>query len=292
MKKILVTGSDGFIGSHLVRELERTGSEIICVDKAPKQKDTLRMNVASKRFVKYFKKKDFDYIYHFGSPCSVLLFNKNPEKCLDNTLSGFRNIISIIKDKDTKLIYPSSGNVYGSKSTPHSELDQTKPCNLYGIGKAWCEYVVQVSKVNAIGLRIFCAYGDGEEMKGYLSSVLCQFLKDVMNRRSPLIWGDGSQTRDFIYIDDLIEGILGSAMLEGFPFMNLGSGVSTDYNDLVKIINKVLGSDIAPQYIERPKNYVLKTFADTHLMRLTLGLIPRSLEDGISRFVEYMDLKY
>ena len=87
MIRILLTGSDGFIGSHLTRKFQENKKiQLICIDKNPKQKDTLRMNVASKRFVKYFKKKDFDYIYHFGSPCSVLLFNKDPEKCLDNTL--------------------------------------------------------------------------------------------------------------------------------------------------------------------------------------------------------------
>lgn len=294
MMNILITGSDGFIGSHLVKRFKDTlvyGSEInlVCVDKSPKRKDTLRMNVASKRFLKYFRGSEFDFIFHFGSPCSILQFKKNPGYCVDNTLTSFRNILRVAEKNNAKLIYPSSGNIYGSSDHPLCETDKSRPSNLYGICKSWCESMANYPSTTAIGLRIFCGYGPGEEMKGYLGSVLYQFLCKMMKGKSPVIWGDGTQMRDFVYIDDLVNGILASAVLEGIPFVNLASGSSTSYNELVRIINVVLGSDISPVYVEKPENYIEKTFANVELMKIALGVKPRSLAEGIRQFSSYLD---
>lgn len=292
---ILITGSDGFIGSHLVKRFSDAlifkTVKLVCVDKSPKHEDTLRMNIASKRFLKYFRSTEFDFIFHFGSPCSILQFKKNPGYCVDNTITGFRNILKLAEKSEAKLIYPSSGNVYGSSDKPFCETDKTTPVNLYGICKAWCESMAQSPKVNSVGLRIFCGYGTGEEMKGNLASVLYQFLIRMMKGKSPIIWGDGSQTRDFIFIEDMVNGILASAVLKGIPFVNIASGVSTSYNDLVKLINEILETDLIPTYVDKPDNYVVKTSANIDLMKFILGVKPRSLDVGIEQFIEHIEPK-
>jgi len=288
----LVTGSDGFIGSHLVKRLDELGLDLVCVDKAPKTDRSLKMDVASKEFLNYFRDQKFDYVFHLGSPCSILQFNENPRYCIVNTMMGFENALKLAEKTNAKLVYPSSGNVYGSQKLLCREIDAPFPVNMYGYSKLICESIAQYSSVDTLGLRIFCGYGCGEEMKRCLGSVVYLFLKNMMNGKNPVIWGDGYQMRDFIYIDDIIEGIIGAINITGIKVLNLASGTSVTYNELVKVINRVLGTEIQPMYVEKPLGYVDKTFADISLMRSTLKLSLTSLEGGIKLFSEYLRARY
>lgn len=288
MMQILITGSAGFIGSHLVKKLSNLPMKLVCVDKSPKRVDTLKMDVADGRFLEYFRHQKFDYILHFGSPCSVLQFNKNPVECMANTVDGFCNVLILAKRCDAQLIFPSSGNIYGSKDTVHSELDNPKPCNLYGKAKLRCEYLADRFTVSNIALRIYCGYGSGEEMKGYLASVLYQFLSRMMRGKSPIIWGDGLQVRDFVHIDDIVRVVLRCLTMKVSAKVNVASGVSYSYNDLVALINEVLGTNISPRYVAKPFRYVDKTYADITYMRSILGVEPKPLKEGVKQFSEYL----
>jgi len=152
----------------------------------------------------------------------------------------------------------------------------------------WCETLAQLSSADALGLRIFCGHGSGEEMKGYLGSVIYQFLSEMIKGSSPVIWGDGSQMRDFIHIDDMIDGIIKSMDVNNFKILNLASGYSYNYNYVVYTINQLLRTDLSPKYMDKPKNYVDKTLADVTLMRATLDLDPRPLYAGLKQFTEYL----
>lgn len=293
MKSILVTGSDGFIGSHLVKKLYKFEEilDLVCVDKAPKRSLSWKLDVADEDFLYHLRDHNFDLIYHFGGPCSILQFKKDPFYCLDNSLGGFRNILRLAKICDARLIYPSSGNVYGSGEKYHSETDKHSPVNLYGLCKAWCENMAQDSSIDSVCLRIFCGYGPGEEMKGSLASVLYQFLSMMMRGESPVIWGDGSQMRDFIYIDDIIKGILASSTFANGPVINIASGFSYSYTYVISLINKILGADITPTFVDKPRDYVEKTFANNDLMKNVLKVEPRPLHIGIKQFIEHIDSK-
>ena len=284
---MLVTGSNGFIGANLVQKLLELRYIPWGVDRVGET--DLSLDVASPEFLKYFQGHKFDYIFHFGSPCSILQFKKDPRSCVDNTLSGFRNVLKLAKSSGAKLIYASSGNVYGSKETPHFETDRVNPVNLYGICKSWCENMAQDLNVETLGLRIFCGYGAGEEKKGYLGSVVYQFLKEMRMGRAPVIWGDGSQKRDFIYITDIVEGIIRSMKVNsGVKVLNLASGSSHSYLEVVKVINRVLGSDLEPIFQEKPEGYVESTFADVKLMKQVLKLNPLDLRSGIEEFEDWL----
>ena len=295
--KALVTGADGFIGSALVRRLESTGFEVTKVDKNPRRYDTLRVDVAADNFLgKIGGLKSFDYIYHFGAPCSIIEFNKNPVYCVRNTLRGFHNVLDLAILNDAKLIYPSSGNVYGTIRPPLTESKEPKPTNLYAVCKLQCEEMALDSVANSVGLRIFAGYGPGEERKGELGSVIYQFLKEMILGKPPTIWGDGTQTRDFIYIEDIIDGIISAT--RGFvpSIVNLGSGESFSFNKVVGVINDCLKTmygmtDTQPIYIEKPKSYVEDTLADITLMKKTLNITPRPLEVGIFNFIDYLKEK-
>jgi len=113
------------------------------------------------------------------------------------------------------LIYPSSASVYAKNPPPHTENIIPKPSNPYGTAKVECEKLARSynNTVNSIGLRIFAVYGPGEETKQNLSSVINLFLEDVKNSKNPVIFGDGTQTRDFIYVDDVITAIINSTSM-------------------------------------------------------------------------------
>lgn len=287
-KTALVTGACGFIGGNLVRKLEELGMTVLKVDK----KLSSNFDVAGSEFHRLFVNKRINYIFHFGSPCSVLQFNENPVYCMENTLSGFKNIIMLAKCTQAKLIYPSSGNVYGRLNPPHKENMEPKPTNLYGVAKVEAENMVKLSGIDAVGLRIFTGYGFEEEKKGNLASVVCLFLLDMMNGKPPIIWGDGEQERDCIFIDDIVKSVINAAKLTVPETINIGSGVTVTYNKIVETINEVLDTNIEPIYKEKPQNFVDRAVADIGLMRKNLKVKPIGLKEGLKKFVGYLRTRY
>lgn len=283
-KTALVTGACGFIGVNLTRKLEESGFIALKVDKVLSPS----FDVANVGFPDLFANKRIDFVFHFGAPCSVLQFNANPVDCVGNTLSGFKNIITLTKRAKAKLVYPSSGNVYGRLNPPHKEDMEPEPTNLYGVAKVQAENMVKLSGINAVGLRIFTGYGFGEEKKGNLASVVCLFLLDMIEGKPPVIWGDGEQERDCIFIDDIVKSVINAAKFEVPGIINLGSGVKVTYNGIVETINEVLKKNIEPIYKEKPRNFVDKAVADNGLMREYLKIEPIRLEEGLKKFVGYL----
>jgi len=290
MVRVLITGASGYIGSALVKRLESIDFEVTKVNRNSVSADTLALDVATERFLEKMKEhKRFDCIYHFGAPSSIIEFNRDPVYCVRNTLRGFRNILKLAELDDAKLIYPSSGNVYGTAPKPLNELTEPEPTNLYALCRLQCEEMAKDSKVESVGLRVFTGYGPGEEKKGERGSVIYQFLKEMIQGNSPIIWGNGTQARDFIYIEDIVDGML-SAINSFVPsIVNLGSGKSFSFNEVVEIINCCLKTDTKPIYVEDKKPRVETTLADVSLMRKTLNINPRPLEEGILNFIDYLN---
>ena len=204
-----------------------------------------------------------------------------------------KNILEFAKNNSVqKLVYPSSASVYANNSRPHTEGIIPKPSNQYGFAKVECENLAEKYKegVNSIGLRIFAAYGPGEERKQKLSSVINLFLNDVKNNKPPIIFGDGSQTRDFIYITDVITAIINSAEISETGIINVGSGVSASFNQIIEKISTKTGKKINPEYIKKESKYVENLQADTKLMKNVLKINPISLDSGIEKFAQYLNV--
>ncbi len=298
-RRVLLTGAAGFIGSHLLRRLTDLGANVIVVDNfSTGTKENISffkgkvypLDVSHRRFVEAMEKYDFDFVFHFGGPSSVILFNKDPERMFRETVSGFLNIMEIaVKSGCKKVIYPSSGSVYGEAPPPQSESIIPKPVNLYGIAKLTCEriadYYSRSKYVKSVGLRIFAGYGPGEDHKGEIASPVTIFLKSIMKDESPIVFGDGTQSRDFVYIDDVVEAIIKAAEKECPPIINVGSGKSYSFNDTIKLINELLGKNIKPKYISKPVGYLERTQADITLMKSVLGINPLNLEEGLRKYI-------
>jgi len=288
---ILVTGSNGFLGRNLIMTLINSGMEVLGVDysyETPRDLE-IRADVTTSKFLDLVSDYRFDIIIHLASPCSVIQFNRDPEGSILSTLRGFYNIIKVSKMTGARVIYPSSGTVYNYEGHKQRESDIPNPPNLYGITKVWAETLMRSSSIESTGLRIFAGYGPHEERKGDLASVVTLFLNDLLEDKSPTIWGDGTQGRDFVYVDDITKSFMTLIKRDcwTYPIINIGGGTSTSFSDLVEILSKSLGKNIPPVYIPKPPKYIDTTEANISIMRNYLGIEPTSLEEGVKRLIEY-----
>jgi len=304
-KKVLVNGVSGFIGSNLAKELLKKGAKVYSIDKF----SYINVKLMRKKFpelkkIKIIKgdvskdapwsklPKDIEYIFHFAAPSSIVLFKKYPEKCYNETIWGLQRTFEFAKKNGVKkVIYPSSGAIYSGNKMPHTEFVYPKPGNLYGSSKVACEALAKSYSnfVKSIGLRIFVGYGPGEEWKEDFGSAPFLFIRDIMNGKSPEIWGDGGQTRDLIYIDDIIAMILKSAEINYTGIINLGTGESISFKETVKRIKKILNSNVDPTFVpKKDANYLEHIKADVNLNRKLLGIRPLSVDEGLKKFIDYL----
>ncbi len=294
----MITGIHGFLGKHIAEQL-KSDNKIIGINQQNKKNssqsldyETIEGDISDKNTLSKIN-TDIDYIFHFGSPTSIVLFKKDPIGYFNNTINGMQNILEFAKNKSIKkLIYPSSASVYANNSQPHIENIIPKPANKYGEAKVECENIAKkyVESVDSLGLRIFAAYGPGEERKQNLSSVINLFLDDVRKNETPIIFGDGTQTRDFIYIDDVIDGILNAADLPNQGIINVGSGVSTSFNQIIQKISILTGKEFTPKYVKKETTYIENLKADTNLMKTLLKINPISVDKGIEKFIKYLGI--
>ncbi len=239
-KKVAITGVDGFLGNALGRKLSDLGADITILDGDIRDINTFNINYS------------YSYLFHFAAPSSQVLFQKQPMYCVETTINGFINAAKVCRETGTKLIYPSTGL-----------LSQNR-FNEYAMCKKICEDIHK-GGVDALGLRIFATYGAGEKHKRDIASVPYLFARSILNGKSPEVFGDGEQRRDFIYIDDCANAIVKLAE-EAEGVIDVGSGNPISFNKIVGVINNVLGTDIKPKYIPKPDNYVNETCAHPNKM--------------------------
>lgn len=186
-------------------------------------------------------------VYFFDSPSSNVLFDDNLDYCMEQTIGDFLKVIQYCRDNDQYLVYPSSATVY-NKNTSYARCKSILE-----------EIALCYPEVKSLGLRISAGYGPGEIHKGKYASVVYQWCKGMQNGESPVIFGDGTQTRDFIYEDDIAWSIYVLAKQGRTGVYDVGSGFNTSFNEVVATINHVLGKEILPTYVDKPKQYVEST---------------------------------
>ena len=228
----IITGINGFIGAALNKRL---------MDMGWKTYPVLR--------------PDVEYVFLFGSPSSNHWFDYALGYSLRETIDNFISAAEYCREHKIKLIYPSSGTVYEGK-TPYAK----------------CKHILDmIASIydNTLGLRIFAGYGPGESHKQEYASIVYKFCKVMKRGERPVIWGDGTQTRDFIYIDDIVDATIKYRDVSGF--MDIGTGVSRSFNDVVKIINEKLALNVKPIYKNKPDFYIEHTRCVTpYKYRVTL----------------------
>jgi UDP-glucose 4-epimerase len=263
--------------------------------------------------------KDCDYIFHQAALSSSPMFLDDPRKGVDTNVMGFMNIMESAKrNKVKRVIYASSSSIYNGLPTPYRESVNVAPRTFYESSFYCREVIAQTYNleygVESIGLRYFSVYGPNERHKGRFANNISQFIWDMAEKqKSPIIYGDGTQTRDFTFVDDVVRANIlamgkqsnrsagesndndnvkeyrrNNNLGSRFGIYNIGTGIQTSFNRVVEIINKSLGTDIGPTYTKNPiNNYVQHTLADISLARLELGYEPKwgNVECGIKQLI-------
>jgi len=290
--RVIVTGGCGFIGSNLVERLVRDGHEVVVFDdlstgslKNIEGLDVKFFNEPYERMMEIVQ--ECEIIFHLGMPSSSPMYKRNP-LLVGKTINEAVTIFEYARKKNCKVVYASTSSIYNGNPLPYNEDMPIYVTDYY----TECRYAVErlaklysvLHGVKSIGLRLFSVYGPKEEHKGEYANIVSQFLWKMVRDEPPIIYGDGTQTRDFIHVTDVVEAFLLAA--EGdfdCEIFNVGTGVAHSFNEVIDLLNKVLGKNIKPIYKPNPiKNYVYHTLADMSKAEKILGFKARiSLEDGI-----------
>lgn len=294
-KNVLLTGGAGFLGSAIGKRLRNLGANIVVIDdlssgskeEIDKFGDDFVRGKVGRETLSKVGSTEYDYVFHFGSPSSVLLYDMIPT-ALEDTVSGMHEVLKFCREKQVKhLIYPSSSSVYGNSKLPQAEDTPTVPVNIYGVGKLCCEHTARIfSDVNSTGLRIFAGYGPGEMKKVGFWSIVGAFLNDFKSNTGPVIFGDGTQSRDFVYIDDIVDASVKSIEAGYSGIMNVGSGHGYKFIDVLYMISEMLGARLQPKFVPKPKSYFEHTWADISNMQLVTGIKPLKLKEGLAKYLD------
>ena len=191
------------------------------------------------------------------------------------------------------LVYASTSSLYNGNPLPFREDMPVFVTDYYTEARYYLERLSELYRnmhgVRSKGLRLFSVYGENEIPKGKYANIISQFIWCMLKGEVPVIYGDGSQTRDFIYVEDVVDAFLISMQLGKDGIFNVGTGIETSFNQVFNMIGEVLGSELKPKYVPCPiKNYVYRTRADTTRAEAQLGFKAKtSLDEGIRRLVSY-----
>lgn len=296
--KILVTGGAGFIGSNLVEELIKENSVIVLdnlhsgsIDNLKEVKEKIKFINDSCNNICRLKLPKVDIIFHLGIPSSSPMYKQNP-LLVGEAINGSINVFEFAKkEKVKKVIFASSSSLYNGLQPPHNENMDVKVTDFYTEARLCIERIAKLYNVlygiKSVGLRFFSVYGPHEEAKGEYANIVSQFLWEMEKGKSPIIYGDGTQKRDFVFVKDVVKACLLSMNFEfEYDVFNVGTGKSYSFNDVVNILNNKLNVNLKPTYIEMPmKNYVDHTLADTRKIRSLGYQSEYSLEEGIDEIL-------
>ena len=293
--KLGVTGGAGFIGSNIVKLLVNQDHDVTVIDnlyrgKLENLKDVEEKIIFSKIDILEYDKlknemKNLDGIFHQAALTSVPeSFTKTDEYNQVNVI-GTENVFEISHQLNIKVVYASSSSVYGNpKGIPINESFERKPINPYGITKLKDELLAEkYNKLGSeiIGLRYFNVYGKGQNLD--YAGVITKFLDRLKSNQNPIIFGDGQQIRDFIFVGDVAQANLKAFESKtDFGFFNVGTGIGITINQLAKLMIKIHGSNKESIYEPLPDGDVKESQADLSLIKNKISWNPETnLENGL-----------
>ena len=302
--RYVVTGGAGFIGSNIANYLIRGGHEVTVIDdlflgsekNLAEGVNFVRGSVLDRELVRKLC-KDADGVFHEAALSSAPMFLKEPFKAINVDLMGFINVLDAAKEHGIPVVYASTSSVYNGLEPPHREDMEVRPKTFYEYTflarERYAKLYFEYFGVSSVALRYFSVYGPNELHKGKYANLVSQFIWNVLKGRQPVIFGDGSQTRDFVYVEDVVRANLLAMDLtsrkERCEVVNVGTGKETRLKDLVRLIKEVTGVEINPVYTGRyPKGYVYRTCADPSKALKLLGFKARvELKEGVKFMVKY-----
>jgi UDP-glucose 4-epimerase len=295
-KRVLVTGGAGFIGSNLANHLA-ADNDVIAVDDlhlgTPANLDDGVEFVDRSVLDDDLPTAGVDVVFHLAAYSSYTMAEEHKREATRVNVEGFVNAVEQARaDGCDTVVYASTSSIYGSRTEPSPEDLPVEARTCYEASKLareqYGEYFHHHYDMTLAGLRFFSVYqgyGGAEEHKGEYANTVAQFTEKIASGEAPELFGDGTQTRDFTHVDDVVRGIELAADHRLQGIYNLGTGESYTFNTMVEMINDELGTDVAPEYIENPLEvYVHDTMADATKMREATGWEPEiDFEEGVAR---------
>ena len=289
----------GFIGSNLVEELLAAGEDVVVLDNMhtgrPENLDGLEGNLTLiQGSCNDLPRMDLhpERIYHLGIPSSSPMYKMNPY-LVGEALNGFTAVFELAKKSGSKVVYASSSSLYNGLLPPHHEDMTIRVADYYTEARLAMERMAELYKqlydVSSAGMRFFSVYGPKETAKKQYANMVTQFLWEMQDGKTPTIFGDGLQTRDFTYVKDVTRALQLAMQSDYHGILNVGTGKAYTFNQTIEILNRGMGLDAKPQHVPNPiKNYVLHTLSDTTKSEKVLGFKAEyNLVEGVKELLQF-----
>jgi UDP-glucose 4-epimerase len=301
-KKVAVTGGLGFIGSHLIGKLNED-NDVVIIDN---QSSGNIKNIEDLDFTKIDTDfgditqanlelifEDVDYVFHMAAVTSVPLSVNDPVKSNEVNITGTLKVLEAAKNCEVKkLILSSSSAVYGETETvPISEKSPINPLSPYAVTKAtgelYCRIYSEIYELSTIALRYFNVFGPKQDPKSQYAAVIPIFIDKLLKNESPVIYGDGEQTRDFVSVKQVVEANILAAKSNKTGSYNIGLGKSTSINQLFEMIKDIMGKDISPIYENERAGEIKHSVADISKAK-SIGYTPKNdFKEELAETVEW-----
>jgi ADP-L-glycero-D-manno-heptose 6-epimerase len=301
---LIVTGGAGFIGSNLALALQEKfpGARLTVIDDFRSgdfknlqgyRGDFVAQDLAKLDWTEQFSEEKFDAIFHLASITDTT--NHDQFEQVHDNVESFRRILNFARPTKTRIIYASSASTYGPATEASAESNGAAPANIYAFSKAIMDNIaLREAKTSPdwiiVGVRYFNVYGPREAHKGVPASMVLHLSKQMKAGQRPRIFKHGEQKRDFVYVKDVVEGSMRGLEAKQSGIYNLGFGQARSFNELVDVLNKSLGTNLKPDYIDNPHaHYQNFTEADLKKARGGLGYAPQfPLEDGVRDYMKWL----
>ncbi len=304
-KKALVTGGAGFIGSHLTEKLHQNNIEVLVVDNLLTGKkenllsldleNTIYGDVGSEETLKIIKNFNPDVCFHLAAQSSVVISVEDPLLDFEHNLLQPVQLIKTLLETDCKqFIFTSSGGtIFGEPEViPTSEDDYAgEPASPYGLAKKKLNELIEVMLQNETMsysiLNLSNVYGPRQDPHGE-AGVMSIFTGKLINNETPTIYGDGKQTRDYVYVLDVVDALIKSAETDDNLFLNIGTGVETSVNELVSILAEKISWDGEPEYAPKREGELLRSVLNNERAKSQIGWEPKyTLDTGLDELISW-----
>lgn len=305
--KILVTGGAGFIASHVTDAYIEQGHEVVIVDNLSTGKKEninpkaqfIEMDIQDEKIFELFAHKKFDAVNHHAAQMDIRLSVKDPTFDARNNILGTINLLeAAVKNGVKKFIFISSGGaIYGEQDYfPADEKHPTLPLSPYGIakltGEKYLYYYYKTYQLDFVSLRYGNIYGPRQNPHGE-AGVIAIFASKLFSNEQPVINGDGKQTRDYVYVSDVVAANLKALHLEGSDCFNIGTGIESDVNELFNKLNHLIKSQAKEIHGPAKPGEQQRSVLNNGKAQKLLGWQPQvSLDDGLGKTVEFFKLRY
>lgn len=300
--RILVIGGAGFIGSHLVDLLHNNNEHEIVVldnlssgsrDNIPQSVKFHEMDIRNNELKNVFKEQHFDVVVNLAAQTMVPYSLEHPDEDADINILGLINILNCCKENSVqKIIFSSSAAVYGNNaSVPLREGEIAAPMSFYGITKMTAEHYLRVYSelygMDAVVLRFANVYGE-RQGNGGEGGVISIFAKRIAAGLPISLFGDGGQTRDFVYAGDVAEAIRAAFIVKGFHVVNVSNASEVSINRLIDNFAQVAQKKITVEYKEARPGDIYRSCLDNSYMKKELDILPKTtLQEGLLKTYNY-----